>query len=116
MDANTFSLAQMTSNGDGKTSATGVMGSLCITVGLLTFIFGTVLYAKSCSGSELIISQSMMLITAGAGLLGVRKIGGSFGKAGTMAVGGDIQVQSQDVNIDKKTETDVSERESFDRV
>jgi hypothetical protein len=75
-----FSLAEMTSNETGKTSGSGAMGCLCVSIGCLGFIYGSYDYAKG-SGTNEIISQSMMLVMTGASLLGIRKVGASFGRA-----------------------------------
>lgn len=71
MDINKFSLAQMTSNNDGKTSASGTMGSLTIIAGLLGFMVGVVDFFLDKSGD--IMLQSVIVITIGCGLLGYRK-------------------------------------------
>lgn len=68
---NKFSLAQMTSNNDGKTSASGTMGSLTIITGLLGFLVGVVDYFIDGKGD--IMTQSLLVITIGCGLLGFRK-------------------------------------------
>lgn len=78
-DIKKFSIPEMTSNESGKTSSSGAMGCLCIIIGCLGFIYGTIDYSKM-SGTNEILSQSMMLVMVGAALLGVRKVGGSFGK------------------------------------
>lgn len=64
---NKFSFAQMTSNTDGKTSASGTMGVLICTVGSISFLFGT--FYKN----DDILLQSIVFTTIGAGLLGYRK-------------------------------------------
>jgi len=40
LNLNKFSFAQMTSNSDGKTSASGTMGVLVCTIGTLCFLIG----------------------------------------------------------------------------
>lgn len=72
IDINKFSFAQMTSNNDGKTSASGTMGSLCVAAGVLSFIYGVVDYSFLSHQNE-VMSQSLLLIAAGTGLLGLRK-------------------------------------------
>jgi hypothetical protein len=62
-----FSFAQMTSNSTGKTSSSGVMGCLICTTGCITFLIGSLLKHVE------ILSQSVLVITIGAGLLGYRK-------------------------------------------
>ena len=67
-----FSFAQMTSNSDGKTSASGTMGVLICTVGTLCFLIGCldkVFVSKDID----IITQSIIFVGIGAGLLGIRK-------------------------------------------
>ncbi len=71
MDINKFSLAQMTSNSDGKTSASGVAGILCIAAGVLCFLGGAVFYLKSKDSQ--IMTQSLMLIGSGSAILAYRK-------------------------------------------
>lgn len=73
---NQFSLAQMCSNSDGKTSGSGTMGVLTITVGLLTFIMGAV-HDFALGGTGSIMTQSIIVISLGTGLLGYRKSKGS---------------------------------------
>ena len=67
-----FSFAQMTSNSDGKTSGSGSMGVFTIAVGLLTFLMGAtnVIFFD---GTGMIMTQSIVIITIGTGLLGYRK-------------------------------------------
>ena len=67
-----FSFAQMTSNSDGKTSGSGTMGVLTIAVGLLTFLMGAV-KVLAFAGTGQIMTQSIVIITIGSGLLGYRK-------------------------------------------
>jgi hypothetical protein len=69
---NEFSWAQMTSNTDGKTSASGTMGVVVCLVGCLTFFMGAVSTVFFKGDGELLV-QSIMLIYAGAALLGYRK-------------------------------------------
>jgi len=70
---NKFSFAQMTSNSDGKTSASGTMGVLIITVGTLCFLVGCL--DKVFINKDIdIITQSIIFVGIGAGLLGVRKL------------------------------------------
>jgi hypothetical protein len=62
----------MTSNSDGKTSASGTMGVLICTVGTLCFLIGCldkVFVSKDID----IITQSIIFVGIGAGLLGIRK-------------------------------------------
>lgn len=64
---NKFSIAQMTSNGSGKTSASGTMGCLICTAAAVCFIWGA--FTKQ---TEL-VNQSIAYTAIGAGLLGYRK-------------------------------------------
>lgn len=67
-----FSFAQMTSNSDGKTSASGTMGVLICTVGTLCFLIGCL--DKVFINKDIdIITQSIIFVGIGAGLLGLRK-------------------------------------------
>lgn len=71
VDINKFSFAQMTSNTTGKTSASGTMGVFTISIGLITFVMGSVDYFIDANND--IMVQSIILIGIGAGLLGYRK-------------------------------------------
>lgn len=71
LDYNKFSFAQMTSNSDGKTSASGSAGIGCVAVGLIGFLVGVVDHFIDANND--IMTQSIILITLGAGLLGYRK-------------------------------------------
>ena len=66
-----FSLAQLTSNTDGKTSASGTLGALTIFVGLIGFLAGVVDFFID--GHSDIMIQSVIVLTVGCGLLGFRK-------------------------------------------
>jgi hypothetical protein len=68
-----FSFAQMTSNESGKTSASGAMGVLICAIGTLCFLIGCldkVLINKDID----IITQSIIFVGIGAGLLGMRRV------------------------------------------
>lgn len=67
-----FSFAQMTSNSDGKTSSSGVMGSITAFAGVLAFIYGVIDYSFI-SKTGTIMTQAIIVITIGTGLLGYRK-------------------------------------------
>ena len=70
-----FSFAEMTSNNNGKTSVTSTAGAYIILIGGLGFILGCV--DKMFLGNTVdIINQSIMLVTIGAGLLGIKNITG----------------------------------------
>ena len=68
-----FSLAEMTSNGNGKTSGSGTMGALVIVVGSLSFLVGAIHFSVVKGVSADVMMYSTGLITIGAGLLGYRK-------------------------------------------
>ena len=106
-----FSVPEMVSNDNGKTSGSGTMGSLCMIIGCMGFMYGTYDYSKG-TGTNEIISQSMMLIMVGAGLLGIRKVGGSFGKVESILP----QDSSKSKPADVPNAADASEEDSVDRV
>lgn len=62
-----FSLAQMTSNDSGKTSASGTMGCLICIAGALIFIYGGFTHQPD------LVNQAIAYTAIGAGLLGFRK-------------------------------------------
>lgn len=62
----------MTSNSDGKTSASGVMGILTIAVGLLCFAVGTAKFIAF-EKDPTVLMYSTALVTTGLGVLGYRK-------------------------------------------
>ena len=64
---NKFSIAQATSNSEGKTSGSGTAGLLICFIGAITFAYAT--FTKQMET----INQSVMFTTLGAGLLGYRK-------------------------------------------
>lgn len=70
---NQFSFAQMTSNGNGKTSGSGTMGVLTIVVGCLSFLIGVLHFSMAKDATPDIMIYSTGVITIGAGLLGYRK-------------------------------------------
>ena len=71
-DVNKFSIPQMTSNADGKTSASGTMGVLICVVGAMCFLLGCV--DKMWVNKDVdIITQSIIFVGIGASLLGLRK-------------------------------------------
>jgi hypothetical protein len=68
-----FSFGEMTSNDNGKTSATSTAGTYIIFIGGLCFLLGCIdkmFLDKSID----IINQSVMFTTIGAALLGVKNI------------------------------------------
>jgi hypothetical protein len=71
-NGNRFSFAQMTSNGDGKTSGSGAMGVLIVVIGCLTFLLGA-LDRIFFSHSIDIMTQTIVFTGIGAGLLGLKK-------------------------------------------
>ena len=67
-----FSFGQMTSNENGKTSALGTMGVLICIAGTLCFLLGCV--DKMFLNKDIdVITQSIIFVGIGAGLLGYRK-------------------------------------------
>jgi hypothetical protein len=67
-----FSIAKLTENSDGKTSASGTMGALICTVGTFCFLVGCL--DKVFINKDIdIITQSIVFVSIGAGLLGLRK-------------------------------------------
>ena len=70
---NEFSWAQMLSNGDGKTSASGAMGVFICIIGGLCFLVGSIalIFFKGLASDILV--QSISMVYAGALLLGYRK-------------------------------------------
>ena len=67
-----FSFSQMTSNSDGKTSGSGTMGILICTVGAICFLLGAV-DKMFVSKNIDVMTQSILFVGIGAGLLGYRK-------------------------------------------
>lgn len=70
-----FSLAEMTSNNNGKTSATSTSGVYIIFIGGLSFLLG-VIDKMFLDKTIDIINQSVMFTTIGAALLGVKNVVG----------------------------------------
>jgi len=62
-----FSFTELTSNANDKTSASGVAGLLIVCISSLMFIYGCLVNVTD------IISNSVFLVTVGAGLLGLKK-------------------------------------------
>lgn len=71
-DINKFSFAQMTSNSDGKTSGSGTLGVIAGLAAVLTFVYGVIDYSFISKNGD-IMTQSIVVLTIGAGLLGYRK-------------------------------------------
>lgn len=69
---NKFSLAEMTSNSDGKTSASGTMGVFIIFIGGIVFLIGSLGIIFKATDADILI-QAVALVYAGALLLGYRK-------------------------------------------
>lgn len=67
-----FSIAQMTSNSDGKTSGSGTMGVLMCTIGTICFFMGCL--DKMFINHDIdILTQTIIFTGIGAALLGYRK-------------------------------------------
>lgn len=75
-DIKKFSFAEMTSNDNGKTSATSTSGVYIIFIGGLCFFLGCI-DKMFLDNSIDIINQSVMFTTIGAALLGVKNVVGS---------------------------------------
>lgn len=71
-DIKKWSWGEMTSNENGKTSASGTMGFWTIIAGLLGFLF-TLVMAAFWDGTAEYVYISVMVISIGAGMLGYRK-------------------------------------------
>jgi hypothetical protein len=71
-EINKFSLSEMTSNSDGKTSGSGTVGVIISLIGGISFLLGT-FYMVFFSGTADILTQSIIVIGMGVGLLGYRK-------------------------------------------
>lgn len=67
-----FSFAQLTSNSDGKTSGSGTAGLYIVFIGGICFLLGCI-DKMFFNDSVDIITQSIILVTIGATLLGYRK-------------------------------------------
>ena len=68
-----FSFGEMTSNNNGKTSVTSTMGFYIITIGGLGFILGCIDKMFISHGID-VINQSIMFVTIGAALLGIKNV------------------------------------------
>jgi maltodextrin utilization protein YvdJ len=68
-----FSFAEMTSNSSGKTSASASMGVLVCCVGCLAFLTGVFSMVFFHSTVEILV-QSILMVYAGAALLGYNKM------------------------------------------
>jgi hypothetical protein len=100
IDMDKFSFAQMCNNSDGKTSGSGTSGIYIIAIGGLCFLIGSI--AKIfVPGATDIISQSIMLIGIGAGLLGYRKSkdNGVANSTKDESISEPIQEQTQEESI-----------------
>lgn len=67
-----FSFGQLTSNSDGKTSGSGTAGLYIVFIGGICFVLGCI-NKMFLNESIDIITQSIVIITIGAALLGYRK-------------------------------------------
>ena len=72
LDHSKFSIAQMTSNSNGKTSGSGTMGVLMCTVGTLCFLIGCIDKVFISKDVD-VITQSIVFVGIGTALLGYRK-------------------------------------------
>ena len=71
-DIKKFSLAEMTSNDDGKTSGSGTTGIVISFIGGFCFLLGCI-DKMFLSNTADILTQSIIVIGIGVGLLGYRK-------------------------------------------
>jgi hypothetical protein len=84
-DIKKFSFGEMTSNNNGKTSATSTAGLYIIFIGGLSFFLG-VIDKMFLDKTIDIINQAVMFTTIGAALLGVKNVvGAKNDKAATEA-------------------------------
>ena len=67
-----FSFGQLTSNADGKTSASGVMGLLICFIGCISFLLGAIDRIYFTQSTD-IMTQTIIFTGIGATLLGVKK-------------------------------------------
>jgi hypothetical protein len=72
LNVSKFSWAELFSNGDGKTSGTAFCGIVICMVGSFCFLLGCI-DKMFISASIDVISQSIMFVGIGSGLLGFRK-------------------------------------------
>lgn len=72
-DIKKFSFGEMTSNDNGKTSATSTSGVYIIAIGGLCFLLGCI-DKMFISKSIDVINQAVMFTTIGAALLGVKNV------------------------------------------
>lgn len=72
VNINKFSFGQLTSNSDGKTSASGTAGLYIIFIGGICFLMGCI-ERMFIDQSIDVITQSIVFVGIGAGLLGYRK-------------------------------------------
>jgi hypothetical protein len=71
-DIKKFSLAEMTSNSNGKTSGSGTAGLYIVFIGGITFLMGCV--DKMFLNKDIdVVTQSIIFVGIGATLLGYRK-------------------------------------------
>lgn len=72
VDINKFSFGQLTSNSDGKTSGSGTAGLYIVFIGGICFLLGCI-DKMWITNTVDVITQSIILVGIGAGLLGYRK-------------------------------------------
>ncbi len=91
-----FSMSEVFSNNDGKSSGTAFVGVIVSLVGTLCFFLGCI-DKMWLTHSIDVITQSIVLVGIGAALLGVRKVVSSK-ESSNQAVSGDIPA---DIPVDK---------------
>ncbi len=72
VDINKFSFGQLTSNSDGKTSGSGTAGLYIVFIGGMCFFLGCI-DKMWITHTVDVITQSIILVGIGVGLLGYRK-------------------------------------------
>lgn len=72
-DISKFSWSELFSNSDGKTSGTAFTGIVIAMAGTFCFVLGCI-DRMFLSSSIDVISQSIVFVSIGAGLVGVRKV------------------------------------------
>jgi hypothetical protein len=88
-DITKFSFAEMTSNDDGKTSGSGTTGIFISFIGGLCFLLGCI-DKMFLSNTADILTQSIIVIGIGVGLLGYRK-----GKSTDAKIAGSSSTEGQ---------------------
>lgn len=99
-DISKISIPEALSNSNGKTSASAILGSECITIGLLCFIIGIFYAGFKIPGFENILIQSLGLVGIGSAMIVTKKIKATDDKTNT---------EIEDVSIDGSSITTITE-------